>query len=141
MVIDCPVAGGGGGVEGKRILSQLSALGTRPAHPLTTPAPAPLPPSLPQENPQFQPRLQEGIRLGPFDAADEKWSKKAPWRCPAGSRPSRLQRLYADHSLVTRVVACLAYAYAPLALFPQHFLLSSSHWACQEATFTPGPIL
>ena len=73
----------------------------------------PLPPSLPQENPQFQPRLQEGISLGPFDAADEKWCKKAPWRCPAGSRPSRLQRLYADHSLVTRVVACLCLAYAP----------------------------
>ena len=78
----------------------------------------PLPPSLPQENPQFQPRLQEGISLGPFDAADEKWCKKAPWRCPAGSRPSRLQRLYADHSLVTRVVACLALPMPPSPYFP-----------------------
>ena len=125
--------------QGWRILRQLSAVGTRAAHPLILPAP------LPSFNPQFQPsRLQEGIRLGPFDAADEKWCKKAPWRCPAGSRPSGLQRLYAHHSLVTRLVACLAYAPLPpfpLALFPQHFLLSSSHWACQEATFTPSPIL
>ena len=99
--------------QGWRILRQLSAVGTRAAHPLILPAP------LPSFNPQFQPsRLQEGIRLGPFDAADEKWCKKAPWRCPAGSRPSGLQRLYAHHSLVTRLVACLAYALPPRPISP-----------------------
>ena len=69
----------------------------------------PLLPPLPGRTHNFNPpRLQEGISLAAFDAADEKWSKKAPWRCPAGSRPSGLQRLYADHSLVTRRVPCLA---------------------------------
>ena len=76
-------------------------------------------PPLTQGNPQFQPsRLQEGINLGPFDAADEKWCKKAPWRCPAGSRPSGLQRLYAHHSLVTRLVACLCPPPSPSPYFP-----------------------
>ena len=120
------------GWAGWRILRELSALGTRAAPPLL-----PLLPPLPRRTHNFNPpRLQEGISLAAFDAADEKWSKKAPWRCPAGSRPSRLQRLYATTTRLSRACLC-----PPLALFPQHFLLSSSHWACQEATFTPGPFL
>ena len=38
-------------------------------------------------------------------------------------------------------LACAWEALPTLALFPIHFLLSSSHWACQEVTFTPGAIL
>ena len=102
----------------------------------------PLPPSLPQENPQFQPRLQEGISLGPFDAADEKWCKKAPRRSqlPAAVGYGGFMSL-GCHAAACALPTLAWEALPTLALFPIHFLLSSSHWACQEVTFTPGAIL
>ena len=66
---------------------------------------------------------QEGIKFGPFDAVGEKCGKKAPRRCPAGTRPSRLQWLYAPLPLlVKQMVACTGSSPfpCPISCCPTH---------------------
>ena len=66
---------------------------------------------------------QEGISFGPFDAVGEKCGKKAPRRCPAGTRPSRLQWLYAPLPLlVKQMVACTGSSPfpCPISCCPTH---------------------
>ena len=74
---------------------------------------------------------QEGIKFGPFDAVGEKCGKKAPRRCPVTVAlcppPPSCQADGGMHRL------------EPLPL--PYFLLSYSHWACREATFTPRLLL
>ena len=126
-VIDCPVAGAGF-EDPRRAKCSWHASSPPAAHP-----PPPLPRRTHNFNPpvsrkasawaHLMPRMKNGARKPPGDAL--------PAAVPVGYRgfmpTTRLSR-----------GGCLA---LPLALFPQHFLLSSSHWACQEATFTPGTVV
>ena len=73
--------------------------------------------------PHLMPRMKNGVRKPPGDAL--------PAAVPVGYRGF----------MPTTRLSRGGWLALPLALFPQHFLLSSSHWACQEATFTPGPFL